>query len=176
MSLPVALVAALARNGAIGFENALPWRVSSDLKRFRAVTWGKPLVMGRKTFQSIGKPLQGRETVIVTRDRAFAAPEGAHVTHDLDEALAIADELGRAMGASEIILAGGAQLYALALARAQRMYLTRIDSAPQADAFFPPVEWSDWIETRRDAPGRGPKDDADFAFIDYERKPADINP
>ena len=106
--LPLTLVAAVARNGALGKDNAIPWRASSDLKRFKDITLGRPLVMGRKTYESIGKPLPGRETVVVTRDRAFserhAGLEGLHIAHDFDAALELADRLGRSMHAAEIIL------------------------------------------------------------------------
>lgn len=170
MSAELALVAAVARNGAIGRDNALLWRLSSDLKHFKAVTLGKPMIMGRKTFESIGKPLPGRETIVVTRDRAWAAPAGVHVAASLDAALALAQARAEAMGADEIILAGGGQLYAALLDRAQRMVLTHVDLAPQGDAFFPDVDWTQWEEIARETPPRGANDDADCAFVTYRRK------
>jgi dihydrofolate reductase len=166
--LPLTLVAAVARNGVLGKDNAIPWRASSDLKRFKDITWGRPLVMGRKTYQSIGRPLPGRETVVVTRDRAFAA-QGVHVAHDFDAALDLADRLGRSMQAEEIILAGGAELYRLALPRAQVLRLTHVDCAPEGDAFFPEVDWSQWKELRRERPARGVKDEFALEFVDFER-------
>src|ERR1700679_2171660 len=99
---PVALVAALARNGVIGAGNRLIWKLSSDLKRLRALTWGKPLIMGRKTFDSIGKPLPGRETIVVTRDRGFA-PAGVRVAHDVDAALTHAEQIADEMKADAIM-------------------------------------------------------------------------
>ena len=104
--VPLVLVAAVARNGMIGANGGLPWRLSSDLKRFKALTWGKPLVIGRKTFESIGRALPGRETIVVTRDPAFA-PSGVFVAHNLDAGTDLAAERARAMGADEIIIGGG---------------------------------------------------------------------
>ena len=170
--LPLTIVAAIARNGALGKDNAIPWRASSDLKRFREITWGRPLVMGRKTFQSIGKALPGRETIVVTRDRDFSAQgaEHLHTAHDFDEALALADRIGRAMHAAEIILAGGGELYRLGLPRAEYLRLTLVDCEPEADAFFPDVDWSQWKELRRETPGREPKDEFRLDYVDYKRQ------
>ncbi|MGO9431997.1 dihydrofolate reductase [Rhodoblastus sp.] len=170
--LPLTIVAAIARNGALGKDNAIPWRASSDLKRFREITWGRPLVMGRKTFQSIGKALPGRETIVVTRDRDFSAQEveRLHTAHDFDEALALADRIGRAMHAAEIILAGGGELYRLGLPRAEYLRLTLVDCEPEADAFFPAIDWSQWKELRRETPERGPKDEFGLDYVDYKRR------
>ena len=112
---PLLLIAVAAQNGVIGAGDRLLWRLSSDLKRFKALTLGKPLVMGRKTFQSIGRPLPGRETIVVTRDRDFT-PDGALVAHDLDAALALAEARAAAMGADAIVIAGGGELYAQTIA------------------------------------------------------------
>jgi dihydrofolate reductase len=168
--IPLTLVAAVARNGALGKDNAIPWRAPSDLKRFRDITWGRPLIMGRKTYQSIGKPLPGRETVVVTRDPTFLAgaqPDHLHVAGDFDQALEIASGLARSMHAAEAILAGGAELYRLGLPRAAYLRLTRVDCAPEADAFFPDVDWSQWREVWRERPERGPKDEVALEYIDY---------
>src|SRR6202034_4859907 len=108
--VPLVLVAAVARHGTIGANGGMPWRLSSDLNRFKALTWGKPLVMGRKTFESIGRALPGRETIVVTRDPAFA-PSGVLVVHNLDTALDLAGERAGAMGADEIVIRGGAEDY-----------------------------------------------------------------
>ena len=167
-TIPLALVAAVARNGVIGGDNTLLWRLSSDLKRFKAITMGKPLLMGRKTFDSIGKPLPGRETIVVTRDRSFAV-EGVHVAHDPQAGLALARGRAAAMGADEVILAGGAELYALLLPQVTRMYLTHVELTPEGDAHFPDIDWADWHEVARVTPVRQPKDEADFNFVDYVR-------
>jgi dihydrofolate reductase len=167
-SLPLVLVAAVARNGVIGGENRLLWRLPSDLKHFRAITWGKPLIMGRKTFASIGKPLPGRETIVLTRAVDFHR-EGVFVAHDLDAALAIAQARGAAMGAQEVVVAGGGELYAQLIGRAERLAITEVDLAPEGDAFFPSIDRSQWDEVARLVPPPAPGDEARFAFVDYVR-------
>jgi dihydrofolate reductase len=169
--LPLTIVAAVARNGALGKDNAIPWRASSDLKRFKDITLGRPLVMGRKTYESIGRPLPGRETVVVTRDRDFGAhaAEGLHIAHDFEAALGLADRLGRSMHATEIVLAGGAELYRLGFPRAQFLRLTHVDCAPEADTFFPEVDWRQWREFRRETPERRAKDEFALEYVDFER-------
>jgi dihydrofolate reductase len=156
------LVAAVARNGAIGAGNAIPWRLSSDLSRFKTLTMGKPLIMGRKTFQAIGAPLPGRETIVVTRDRAWKHA-GVSVAHDIEAALAVA------RGASEIIVAGGGEIYAQTIGIADRLHITEVDLAPPSDARFPPIDAAQWREVKREKGVRGPRDAADFVFVDYER-------
>ena len=164
----VALIAAVARNGVIGSSGALPWRLSSDLKHFKAATLGKALVMGRKTYASIGGPLSGRTIVVVTRDRAFAA-EGVSVARDVDEALTLAEAAARAAGADEIVVAGGGELYAQTIGRAGRLYVTEVGLEPEADAMFPPIEPAEWREVFRQTGVRGPRDEAEFAFVYYQR-------
>jgi len=159
----VSLIAAVARNGAIGAGNAIPWRLSSDLKRFKILTLGKPLLMGRKTFQAIGRPLPGRETIVVTRDRAWVHP-GVAVAHHIPAALEVA------RGAPEIMVAGGGEIYAQMIGIADRLYITEVDLAPPAaDARFPAIDKTRWREVRREPGVRGPRDAADFVFVDYER-------
>jgi dihydrofolate reductase len=167
--VPVAIVAAVARNGVIGANNGLPWRLSSDMKRFKALTWGKPLVMGRKTYLSIGRALPGRETIVVTRDPAFA-PAGVNIAHELEAALDLAAQRADAMGAEEIFIAGGAEIYAQTMARASRLYITEVALDATGDARFPPIDLRQWQEVRREKGERGPRDEADFAFVDYERR------
>jgi dihydrofolate reductase len=158
----ISIIVAVGRNGAIGNAGGMPWRLSSDLKRFKALTIGKPLIMGRKTFDSIGRALPGRTVIVITRDSTWSQPE-VIVAHDLDEALLTAS------GASEIMIGGGGEIYRLALPLASRLYVTEIDLAPEASVYFPAIDRSIWRETRREPGVRGPKDDADFAFVEYER-------
>ena len=165
----ISLVVAVAQNGVIGQRGTLPWRIPEDLKRFKALTMGKPLVMGRKTFQSIGRRLPGRETIVVTRDRGFCS-EGAFVAHSLEAALELAAQRAAAMGADAIILAGGGELYAQTIGRADRLAVTEVALEPQGDARFPPIDPKLWREARRERGVRGPRDEADFAFVDYERR------
>jgi dihydrofolate reductase len=162
VSATLSLIAAVARNGAIGARGGLPWRLSSDLKRFKALTMGKPLVMGRKTFESVGRPLPGRRVIVVTRDLAWRQPD-VEVAPSLEEALALA------AGADEIMVGGGGEIFAQALPLAQRLYLTEVDLAPVADVRFPTLDPAEWRETRREAGVRGANDEADFTFVEYER-------
>jgi dihydrofolate reductase len=166
--VPLAIVAAVARNGVIGANNGLPWRLSSDMKRFKALTMGKPLVMGRKTYLSIPRALPGRETIVVTRDPAFA-PAGVTIAHELEAALDLAAQRADAMGAQEIIVAGGAEIYAQTMARASRLYITEVALDAVGDTRFPPIDPSQWREAGRRKGERVPRDEADFAFVDYER-------
>jgi dihydrofolate reductase len=172
MSAPLAIIAAIAQNGVIGAGNRLPWRLSSDLKRFRALTLGKPLLMGRKTFDSIGRALPGRETIVVTRRRDFKSEisESVHVARNLGDALALAQVRAAAMGADEIILAGGAELYQSLIDRVQRMHLTFVDLAPDGDVRFPKIDWSQWQEEQRLRPQPQANDDASFTFVDFYRR------
>ncbi|MDE2362366.1 MAG: dihydrofolate reductase [Hyphomicrobiales bacterium] len=165
----IVFVLAVARNGVIGAAGGLPWRLPSDLKRFREATWGRPMIMGRKTFQSIGKPLPGRESIVVTRDASFHA-EGVHVARDIDEAVAIGAERAAAMGVGEVMVIGGGEIYRALLPRADRIVLTEVDIAPAGDATFPKLDDSVWREVSRSAPERGPRDEAAFTIRVLERK------
>jgi dihydrofolate reductase len=170
MTLPLILVVAVARNGVIGRDNQLLWRIKTDLARFRKLTMGKPMIMGRKTFQSIGKPLPGRETIVLTRDPGFAA-EGVHVAHTWEEAVATGSELAAAMGADAVAVAGGAEIYAQALPHVRTIFLTEVDAAPEGDAVFPSFDRSQFREIRRVDHPKGPDDEHPFTFIDLERRP-----
>lgn len=164
----IVLVAAVARNGAIGVKGGLPWRLPSDLKHLRETTWGRPMVMGRKTFDSIGKPLPGRETIVVTRDRAFAR-DGVHVARSIEDALALGELRAQAMGVDEIMVIGGGELYRATLDRADRIVLSEVDLAPEGDAFFPEIDMTRWREVSRKTPPRGEKDEAAFTVRTLER-------
>jgi dihydrofolate reductase len=165
----VVLVAAVARNRVIGAKGGLPWRLSSDLKRFKALTWGKPLVIGRKTFESIGRALPGRETIVVTRDRSFA-PSGVLLARELDAGLDLAAERARAMGADEIVIGGGGEIYAQTIARASRLFITEVALDAEGEARFPTIDPVEWREVSREMGERGPRDDAEFAFVEYARQ------
>lgn len=151
-TIRVSAIVAVAENGCIGKDNDLPWHIPEDLKRFKAVTMGKPIIMGRKTFESIvarlGKPLPGRSSIVVSRG-GFAA-EGATVCPDIESAITKAGELAQAQGLDEIFIGGGAQIYALALPQTDRIYLTKVHQAVEGDAFFPALNPQDWRETSRE--------------------------
>lgn len=168
MNLPLVIVAALADNRVIGDDNRLIWRLRSDLRRFREITLGTPMVMGRKTFLSIGKPLPGRETIVLTRDPGFGA-EGVHVAHSLDEAVALGQEIGARMGAGQVTIAGGADVYAQALPLADELRLTLVHATPEGDAHFPAFDRADFTERRRSDHPAGPDDEFPFTFVDLVR-------
>ncbi|HEV7714442.1 MAG TPA: dihydrofolate reductase [Steroidobacteraceae bacterium] len=151
----VSLVVAMAENGVIGRDNAMPWRLPDDLKRFKALTLGKAMLMGRKTFDSIGRPLPGRTSMVLTRDPAWRA-EGVLVVHTVDEAFERLRELTEANTAgadqkmdAELCAVGGAELYRLVMPVARRIYLTRIHATIEGDTVFPPIDPAQWRETER---------------------------
>jgi len=162
-------VAAVARNGVIGADNGLPWRVSSDLKHFKALTMGKPLILGRRTFESLQRPLPGREIIVVTRDPRFS-PAGVRIAHSPLEALAVARRLAMAMAVDEIIVGGGAEIFRALMDQTRRIELTEIALEPEGDAFFPSLDMAQWRETKRETPPRGERDEADFAFVTLVRQ------
>ncbi len=162
-------VAAVARNGVIGADNGLPWRVSSDLKHFKALTMGKPLILGRRTFESLQRPLPGREIIVVTRDPRFS-PAGVRIAHSPLEALAVARRLAKALGVDEIVVGGGAQIFGALIDETRRIELTEIALEPEGDAFFPSLDMAQWRETKRETPPRGERDEADFAFVTLARR------
>lgn len=168
-ALPVVLVAAIADNGVIGSDNRLIWRLKTDLRRFRQLTTGCPIIMGRKTFLSIGKPLPGRQTIVLTRDPAFAA-EGVHVAHAVAEALALAQRLGREMGAHSVIIGGGTEIYAQMLPLADRLELTFVHAAPDGDAVFPAWEEGAFVETARESHPADSDNEHGFTFVSYRRQ------
>jgi dihydrofolate reductase len=170
MSGPVlALVAARGRNGVIGREGALPWRLRSDLALFKQTTLGKPVIMGRKTWDSLPrKPLPGRLNLVLSRDGAFE-PQGAVVCERFEEALEIAREQAREDGVDEVCVIGGRALFDLALPRARRLYLTEVEAEPEGDVRFPDVDETGWREVRREAHSAGEGDDFPFTFRVLER-------
>ncbi|MGE5388590.1 MAG: dihydrofolate reductase [Hyphomicrobiales bacterium] len=172
MNPKLVAVVARAQNGVIGVGNGLPWRLSSDLKRYKARTWGRPMIMGRRTWESIGRPLPGRESVVVTRRPDFEAP-GAHVATSLDESVEIARRLAREMGSNEIIVAGGEEIYRALLDRTDMIELTEVALDLPGDAHFPAIDPEEWEEIARETPPRGDRDEADFAFVTLLRRRAE---
>lgn len=165
----IGLVIAIAENGVIGRDNAIPWRLPGDMAHFRRVTMGKPIIAGRKTYESFPKrPLSGRPNLVVTRDRGFEA-RGAEVFGSLGEALARAETLARELGVNEIMIVGGAQIYEQALPRATRIHLTEVHATPQGDAHFV-FDRSGWREVSRERHKAGEQDSADYSFVVMERR------
>lgn len=141
--LPLSLIAALAENRVIGVDNSMPWHLPGDFKYFKATTLGKPIIMGRKTWDSLGRPLPGRLNLVVTRQQDLQL-EGAEVLTSLEAAVRRAEEWAREQGVSEVMLIGGAQLYGQALEYADRLYLTRVALSPKGDAWFPEFDEAKW--------------------------------
>ena len=164
----IVLFAAVAENGVIGRDNALPWRIKSDLARFRAVTTGKPVVMGRKTFLSIGKPLSGRSNIVVSRTADFTAP-GIVVTASLDAALSVARGDALRRGVDAIIIIGGTKIFAQTMPLADRLDITLVHAWPAGDTYFPAIDPHVWREVERSEHPAGPQDDAGYAQITYKR-------
>jgi dihydrofolate reductase len=159
----VSLIAAIATNGVIGRDNALPWRLPADLQRFRRLTTGHPVVMGRRSYESIGRPLPERINIVVTRRVGYDVP-GCVVVHSVDAAFAAA------RAASEIFVIGGADVYGQALARADRLYLTMVHADVTGDTFFPAIDWAAWRETARERHGADAKHAHAYSFVTLERR------
>ncbi|WP_027168778.1 dihydrofolate reductase [Mesorhizobium sp. WSM3224] len=168
--MDIAIYVAIAENGVIGREGGLPWRLSTDLKRFKADTMGKPIVMGRKTYEGIGRPLPGRLNIVVTRDKAWRA-EGIEVAHSLDDAITLAKARGRCMaGAEEICVVGGGEIYAQALPVADRLHVTHVLAKVDGDAHFPPIDPNVWKVVRAGDFPAGEKDSHATRYTVYERR------
>ncbi len=162
------LIAAVALNGVIGKNNDMPWSVPSDLKYFKRLTVGKPLIMGRRTFQAIGRSLPGRPNLVVSSDRTFAA-DGIETFPDLDAARARARDLAADLGAGEIMIGGGGQIYAQAIAQADRLEITEIQASPEGDTLFPEIDDRLWRCVSKSEPAQGPRDSASIIHLSYER-------
>jgi len=163
---------ARASNGVIGRGEALPWRLAADMRRFRALTQGKPVIMGRKTWESLParfRPLPGRLNVVLSRRQGYEAP-GAVVCDDWTEAVAIAREQAAEDGEDEVCVIGGSDLFALALPRAGRIYLTEVEGEPEGDVVMPPIDEAGWREVSRERVGAGPDDDYPTVFRVLERR------
>jgi dihydrofolate reductase len=162
------LVAAVAENGVIGKDGALPWRLRSDMQHFRATTGGKPVVMGRKTFVSIGKPLKGRTNIVISHNPDYSAP-GIVVAPSLEAALAVARGDALRRSADAIAVVGGSGIFRDTMAAADRLEITVVHAAPAGDTFFPAIDPATWRETARMRHPAAPQDDADFSIVTYER-------
>ncbi|MHA1158526.1 MAG: dihydrofolate reductase [Alphaproteobacteria bacterium] len=165
----MALIAAVAENGVIGRGAAIPWRLSTDLRRFRALTIGKPLVMGRKTFETLPGPLPQRPNIVVGRQAGGHSQTGALIRASLADALVLASEMAQESGASEIMVIGGGAIYAAAIARAERLYITHVALAPQGDIVFPPIDPRVWRVVEEEHVPAGERDEVASRFVIYER-------
>jgi dihydrofolate reductase len=160
--MKIAIIVATDNNRLIGKDNDLPWKLSADLKYFKQVTMGKPLIMGRKTHESIGRPLPGRKNIIITRDQTFNA-DGCVVVNSIEAALAECSD------AEEVMVMGGASLYEQFLPRADKLYLTKVDAELAGDTWFPEWQLAQWTELEREDHQADEKNEFDYSFIVYER-------
>lgn len=164
--MSIALVVAIAENGVIGREGGLPWRLSTDMKRFKAVTMGKPVIMGRKTWESIGKPLPGRRNFVITRHAGYTA-EGAECVSSLEVALALA---GGAQADADICVIGGGEIYREALPLADVLHVTHVHAKVDGDAVFPPIDAEIWEPVSREEVPAGEKDVYATSYVVYQRR------
>jgi dihydrofolate reductase len=161
----LSIIAAMSENGVIGREGRLPWHLAADLKRFKQLTMGHAVIMGRKTWESIGRPLPGRRMVVITRQPNYQ-PDGVQVVPSLDDALAIAESAGD----EEAFIIGGAEIYRLALPRAERLHVTLIHATIDGDTAFPPIDWSMWQQTASEPHRADDKNDFPYSFQIFERQ------
>lgn len=168
-AVEIQIVVAVAENGVIGREGGMPWRLSTDLKRFKAITMGRPVIMGRKTFRSIGKALPGRSNIVVTRDTTFSA-DGVQVANSVESALSLGQTIARSQGADAVCVIGGGEIYRQAFESADRIFLTHVECAPDGDTRFPALDPSHWHKEREERVPAGPKDGAATRFAVYRRK------
>jgi dihydrofolate reductase len=167
--MEIVLIVAVAENGVIGAGGAIPWRLKSDQARFKAITLNKPVVMGRKTFESLRRPLPGRTNIVVTRDAGFRA-DGVVVTHSFADAKAIATGDALRRFATEIAVIGGAEIYAQWMGGADRLEITEVHARPDGDTRFPAVDPAAWEEVARVRNPAGSDDSADFSYVTFRRR------
>ncbi|MGI9402172.1 MAG: dihydrofolate reductase [Rhizobiaceae bacterium] len=164
----LAIIAAIGRNGVIGVDGELPWRLSSDLKRFKQITMGKPIIMGRKTFDSIGKPLPGRCNIVITRNDGFLVP-GIEVAANIESGISIARRYAAEENLEEVHVIGGGEIYSRTIEFADRLYITHVHSSPEGDTKFPPIDEKNWKMTSSEDIPAGEKDTAATRFAVYDR-------
>jgi len=159
----ISIIVAMDKKGIIGFEGDLPWRLSADLKHFKAITMSKPLIMGRRTHESIGRSLPGRQNIVITRGKAFKA-DGCTVVHSLEDALHAAGDV------DEVMIMGGSGIYDQSLGRADRLYLTEVHADVKGDVYFPEFDKGEWLEIDREDHSADETNDFDYSFVVMERK------
>lgn len=169
MTLPISIIVAVAENGVIGSDGDMPWKLSSDLKRFKAITTGNPIIMGRKTFESIGRPLPNRYNIVISRNKNYS-PDGVIVVSSVSEAISVAQKWGKANVSSEICILGGGEIYRQFLDLAILIYHTEVMAKPAGDTSFPAIDKSTWLIKREEFIPLGPKDKFDTKFTVFHRK------
>jgi dihydrofolate reductase len=166
--MKLSVIVAVAENGVVGKNNALPWHIPADLQYFKRTTLGKPIVMGRKTFESIGRPLPGRTNIVISSNPVYSA-QGVSVVSSLPDALELAEKVALTDGADELMVIGGATVYEAAVPLADRLYVTEIHAKVAGDAYLSPVDWSNWVESSREQHTALEPNPYDFSFVVYER-------
>lgn len=168
-TVDVNIVVAVASNGVIGSDGNMPWRLSTDLKRFKQITMGRPIIMGRKTFRSIGQALPGRTNIVVTRNPSFSA-DGVQIANSVEAALSLGQIEARKIGADAVCVIGGGEIYRQAFVLADRIFVTHVESAPDGDTRFPDIDPTQWDKEREEIVPAGPKDSAATRYAVYRRK------
>ena len=171
MTIKIAMIAGVAENGVIGSHQTIPWRIPSDFAYFKRTTLGKPIVMGRKQYETVGKPLPGRTNIVITRQQGYQ-PDGVLVFTDVEEAMKKAADIARADGVDEIMVIGGGDLYRQLMDRADRLYISHIDLAPEGDVLFPPIDPLEWAVVDLPEVEPNPRDEATYRVKVYERRKA----
>jgi len=166
--IKLSVIVAVSENGVIGRNNALPWYLPADLQYFKRTTMGKPIVMGRKTFESIGRPLPGRSNIVVSANPDYTA-EGVSVVSSLAEAVQLAEDIALIDGSQELMVIGGAAIYAAAIPEADRLYVTEVHANIEGDAYLGGIDWSSWRECSRERHEAIDPNPYDFSFVRYER-------
>lgn len=164
--MKIILIVAKARNQVIGKDNQLIWKLSADLKRFKNLTTGHTMLMGRKTYDSLGKPLPNRTHIIITRNSEFQAPEGHYAFTSLEEAIIFCNKIG----VEKLFIIGGGQIYKEALPICDQLEITEVDAAPEGDTFFPEIDLNQWLETGREEFPADEKNEFPYAFVTYEKR------
>lgn len=165
--MKISLIVAKARNNVIGKNNQLVWKLSGDLQHFKRTTLGHHVIMGRKTFESMGKPLPGRTSIVITRNKDYQVPSPHHVVHSLDEALKIVEE----KGLEQSFILGGAEIFKQALPLTDEMIITEVNATPDGDTFFPSVDYSAWVKVSEENHPKDEKNEYNYTFVIYHRKP-----
>ena len=169
MGIRISIVVAVAENGVIGLEGDMPWHLSTDLKRFKDLTLGKPMIMGRKTFMAIGQALPGRTSIVITRDKSWQA-EGGVPVHSLQTAFELAEQIAQSDGVDELCIVGGGEIYRQSIEHADVIHLTQVHAQPTGDTVFPTIDPDIWELVKEEKIPSGPKDSAETTYLVYERK------
>ncbi|WP_114751246.1 dihydrofolate reductase [Pleomorphovibrio marinus] len=164
--MKISIVVAKGENGVIGKENGLPWHLPSDLRHFKKTTSGHHVIMGRKTYESLGKPLPGRTHIVVTRDSSYQMPKSHYVVNTLEEAF----NIGKSLGLDKIFVLGGAEIYKISLPHSDEMVITEVKASPDGDTFFPEVDFNKWEEVSREQVLKDEKNEHAHDFVVYKRK------